>query len=258
MIPKDIIDAVRARLGDTKEQRWDDPTLLLYVSLCQSDICMFTHLYRRTSIIPLVQDQFIYELPTDFMALSRLEYNDKLFPVETRANIDRGETEFPCAVKDNLAYNQLEIVVGEQYDSLGDALADAFGVVTDSDTDAVAVDCVLDDIHGVVSDVSSDGLLNPSDPQPLDEVLLYYIAVPPLFGPLDIRRPLLVPDIWFQAFLHFVTGMALQDDNDANNIQRGELEAQKYTRLLEHIHAVSMNDFTTNAGSRLATSFRRT
>jgi len=258
MIPKTIIDAVRARLGDTKEQRWDNPTLLLYVSLCQSDICMFTHLYRRTATIQLTQDQFIYELPTDFMALSRLEYRDKLFPIETRANIDRGEVEYPLAVKDNLQYNELEIVVGEEYDSLAKALEDAFGVVTDTNTNAIEVDCVLDDTFGVVTDAEADNILLPNAPQPLDEIKMYYIAVPPIYTEVDIERPLLVPDIWFQAFLHYVTGMALQDDNDANNMQRGEMEAQKYTRLLEHIHAVSMNDFTTNAGSRLATSFRRT
>jgi len=257
MIPKDIIDAVRDRLGDTKEQRWDTPTLLLYVSLCQSDICMFTHLYRKEYHIKLLTDQLIYQLPTDFMALSRLEYRDKIFPIETRANIDRGETQFPCAVKDNLLYNELEIVVGENNEDLTSALINVYGVVTASDTDAVDVGCVLDDIHGVVTDVEQD-FLPLDEAQPLDDLLVYYIAVPPIFKATDILRPLVVPDVWFQAFLHYVTGMALQDDNDANNIQRGELEAQKYTRLLEHIHATSMNDFTTNAGSRLATSFRRT
>jgi len=257
MTPKTIIDAVRARLGDEKEQRWDDATLLLYTSLCQSDICMFTHLYKREQHIKLLPDQLIYQLPTDFMALSRLEYRDKMFPIETRANIDRGETQFPCAIKDNLQYNELEIVIGEQNKTLSSALVDIYGVVTASDTDAVDMGCVLDDIHGVVIDVEQDVL--PIDvEQPLDDLLVYYIAVPPIFDSGDMLRELLVPDIWFQAFLHYVTGMALQDDNDANNIQRGELEAQKYTRLLEHIHAISMNDFTTNAGTRLATSFRRT
>ena len=257
MIPKDIIEAVRDRLGDTKEQRWDDATLLLYVSLCQSDICMFTHLYRREHHIKLLPDLLIYQLPTDFMALSRLEYRDKLFPIETRANIDRGETAFPCAIKDNLKYNELEIVLGAKDENLGTALVNVYGVVTDSDTDAVDMGCVLDDIHGVVTEVGQDNLPTEVE-QPLDDLLVYYIAVPPLFKATDILRPLVVPDIWFQAFLHYVTGMALQDDNDANNIQRGELEAQKYTRLLEHIHATSMNDFTTNAGKRLATSFRKT
>ena len=258
MTPQDIISAVRDRLGDAKEQRWDTTTLLLYVSLCQSDICMFTHLYRREHHITLKEDQFIYDLPTDFMALSRLEYRDKIFPIETRTNVDRGTVEFPCAIKDNLLYNEIEIAIGEGVDSLATALDNAYGVTVDSNTNAVDMGCELEDIHGVVVDVEGDYIPLPNAPQPLDDILVYYVAVPPIFGPQDLLRPLLVPDIWFQAFLHYVCGMALQDDNDANNIQRGELEAQKYTRVLEHIHAVSMNDFTTNAGDRLATSFRRT
>ena len=122
MTPALIIDAVRSRLGDEKKERWDDATLILYVSLCQNDICMFTHLYRRSSVIQLEGDQYIYPLPTDFMALSRLEYRDKLFPVETRANIDRGEVVYPLAVKDNLQYNELELVVGDAYADLTTAL----------------------------------------------------------------------------------------------------------------------------------------
>ena len=211
MIPKDIIDAVRDRLGDSKEQRWGNDTLLLYVSLCQADICMFTHLYRREYHIKLNSTQLIYQLPTDFMALSRLEYRDQLFPIETRANIDRGETEFPCAIKDNLLYNELEIVVGDKNENLGTALVNVYGVVTDSDTDAVDMGCDLDDIHGVVIEVESD-TMPVDEAQPLDDLLVYYVAVPPIFKATDILRPLVVPDIWFQAFLHYVTGMALQDD----------------------------------------------
>jgi hypothetical protein len=64
--------------------------------------------------------------------------------------------------------------------------------------------------------------------------------------------------MWLQAFLHYVSGMALQDDNDANNIQRGELEGQKYLRILEQLHKVSAKDFTSNMRTKLTTSYRRT
>jgi hypothetical protein len=250
MTPLDVITAVRNRLGDAQKERWTDDTLLLYTSLAQKDICMFTHLYRLSTNIKLLPDVYIYDLPTDFMALSRIEYRDKFFPVETRPNIDKGEVIFPCIVKDNLLYNKIEFVIGESYKLLSNALNDAFGVVVDSGND-----CELQDTFGVVTNVEGGSLSAPSA-QPLDDLLVYYIAVPPNFT--KDTDTIIVPDVWFQAFLHYVTGMALQDDNDANNIQRGELEAQKYTRLLEHIHAVSMKDFTTNAGTKLTTSYRRT
>ena len=187
------------------------------------------------------------------MALSRLEYQGKVFPVEVRADIDRGEVRFPCAVKDNLQYNELEIKTDpSSRDDLAQSLIGTYGVVVDSNLE----ECELEDIHGVVTDAGGDPI-QPL-PQPLDELKIYYIAVPPIMAIGDVNQPLLVPDIWFQAFLHYVCGMALQDDNDANNIQRGELEAQKYTRLLQHIHATSMKDFNGNEGTRLTTTFRRT
>jgi len=249
MTPSSIVTAVRDRLGDAKKERWSDETLLLYVSLCQNDICMITHMYRLEDHITLEADKYIYDLPDDFMALSRLEYRDAIFPIETRANMDREDVTYPCAIKDNLIYNQLEIAIGDGYETLTAALINVFGVTVDADT------LELDDVHGVVTGVDE---ITAEPAQPLDDILVYYIAVPPILKSEDLQTTLIVPDIWFQAFMHYVTGMALQDDNDANNIQRGEMENAKYARILVHLHATSMNDFTTNAGKRLATSFRRT
>ena len=255
MRPAEIIRAVRDRLGDSKNERWTNETLLLYVSMCQSDICMNAHLYKRELPIRLVDNLFIYQLPTDFLALNRLEYRDKFFPVETRNNIDSGDAQFPCALKDNLVYNEIEIVLGEQYNDLRTALVNVYGVTVDSNTDAIDIGCTLEDTFGVVTDVAAD--LSDPEPQPLDEIKVYYTAVPPMYGIYDLERDLVVPDIWFGAFLHFVCGMALQDDNDANNIQRGELEASKYSRMLAHVMKTTSKDFTSSIKSKMTTKVRR-
>ncbi|RLA60366.1 MAG: hypothetical protein DRQ78_09560 [Epsilonproteobacteria bacterium] len=263
MIPATIINAVRARLGDSRKERWNDATLLLYTSLCQNDICMFTHFHRKDTHITLEADKYIYDLPSDCLAVNRLEYNDQLLPIETRNNIDSHDVTYPLVLKDNLAYNLLEFKIGETYDSLATALVNVYGVVVASDTDAVDVDCgELDNVHGVLVDIDCSA---SSTPQPLDDVLVYYSAVPPLLvmDLTDIENPalpteeLIVPDIWFQAFLHYVCGMALQDDNDANNIQRGELEGTKYLRMLTHIQKTSSKDFTSNVRTKLTTNMRR-
>jgi hypothetical protein len=217
---------------------------------------MFTHFYRKEHHITLKDDQYIYTLPDDYLALNRLEYRDMMFPVETRNSIDKQEAAFPCALKDNLAYNEIEIVLGEGYHDLRTALVNVFGVVTDSDTDAIDINVELDDVYGVVVDVE-DTVTEPT-PQPLDDLLVYYTAVPAILTSADMAKPLIVPDIWFQAFLHFVTGMALQDDNDANNIQRGEMEGTKYIRMLSHIKQTSSKDFTSSIKTKLTTKFRRT
>jgi len=259
MTATDIITAVRDRLGDIKKERWKDSTLLLYVSLCQNDICMFTNFYRKSDTIQLVADQYIYPLPTDCLNVHRLEYLDQLLPVETRNNIDSNNATFPCVLFDNLSFNSMEFILGDTYETLTEALVSVYGVVSTSDSDAVDTEaCELVDTFGVVSDIDCD--LTNAPAQPLDEVLVYYTATPAqlvMNGEVLPTTELILPNIWFQAFLHFVCGMALQDDNDANNIQRGELEATKYLRVLGHIQKTSAKDFTGNIRTKLTTNVRR-
>lgn len=53
-----------------------------------------------------------------------------------------------------------------------------------------------------------------------------YLAIP--FDINDVDAPLIISDIWATALKYYVTGYALQDDNDAGNIQRGQLMLQRY------------------------------
>ena len=249
MTASNIIDAVRIRLGDATRERWTEIQLLLYVSLAQNAICTTTHFYRKDDWITLVDGQLIYDLPSDCLVVNRFEYNDLFFPVESRNAIDRGQATFPCALKDNLAYNKVEIVLeapgGESNLTLSHALANRYGVVTASNTDAIDTsDCILENDFGVVINVDENSQISE-----LGKLHVYYSAVPPLIT--DINQELVLPDAYFIAFFHYVTGMALQDDNDANNIQRGELELQKFDRVLADIYKKSAKDYTSNIKSKL-------
>lgn len=250
---QDVVTAVRRRLGDARMDRWSDEALILYTSLAQNDICVFTNYHRQYKIIPLYEGKLIYNLPTDCIRVERLQYNCEFFPIESRNAIDRDKVQYPCALKDNLEFGKIEIRMEPGCKSIETALMDTYGV-TASSSDYT---CALEDIYGVVSSIDDDLNPNPSIAQP-QEVLgyleVYYSAVPPIST--DLADELVVPDMWISAFIHYVCAMALQDDNDANNIQRGELEAQKYVRLLGQLMKTSAKDFTTNVKSKL-TTYRR-
>lgn len=252
MLVRKVTDAVRRRLGDIRKERWSDDQLILYTSLCQTDICIFTNFYRQEALIDLEDDTLIYDLPLDCIRVERLEYAGEFFPIESRNTIDSGKAQFPCALKDNLPFNKIEIVLGSDYTLLSQALENMFGVVSDQDTEGVDTSgCELEDTFGVVSDIDA-GSITPIN---IGQLKVYYSAVPPLMDTLD--DTLIVPDFWLSAFIHYVSGAALQDDNDANNIQRGEQELAKYNRMLAQIAKTTAKDFTTNYKSKLVTDYRR-
>ena len=128
-----------------------------------------------------------------------------------------------------------------------------YGVLTNSNSDAIDTsDCILEDDYGVLTEVDE---VTAPPAQDAGFLKVYYSAVPPLVT--DLTDELIVPDMWLSAFIHYVSGAALQDDNDANNIQRGEMELQKYNRMLAQLFKTSAKDLTTNYKSKLITKVRR-
>ncbi len=248
MIVSDVLSAVRRRLGDARGERWKDEQLILYVAMCQSDICLFTNFHRLEGEIQLLADQLVYDLPDNCVKVTRMEYGCEYFPIESRNEIDNHTAQFPCALKDNLPLQKIEIALGDGCTTLTSALEGVYGVMAEGD------DCELDNVHGVV--VDADCTIDSPCISALDILKVYYIGVPEMVT--QTTDELLLPDMWMAAFIHYVGGMALQDDNDANNIQRGEMDLQKYQRVLANIQAIASKDFTTSVKSKLDTKYRRT
>jgi hypothetical protein len=68
---------------------------------------------------------------------------------------------------------------------------------------------------------------------------------------------LAIPDMWEDLIIRYIVGTALQDDNDANNIQRGDLELQKYQMHINKLRAESSKDFSGGAKDKLVVNYRR-
>ena len=91
---------------------------------------------------------------------------------------------------------------------------------------------------------------------PIDNTLkVYYEAVPTDL--YDDSTMLVIPAMWEEAMLRYLVGTALQDDNDANNIQRGELELQKYTTEVLKARELASKDFSGGTKEKYHTRFRR-
>ena len=126
----------------------------------------------------------------------------------------------------------------------------------DIDNGTAVYPCILKDSlqHNKLEIVVDGEVVTPE--LGIEEYLhIYYRAIPVM--PTELVDELVVPDYYFSAFLHYVVGSALQYDNDANNINRGELELQKYNRVLIQIYKSVSKDFTSNMKGKLDTNYRR-
>ena len=99
-------------------------------------------------------------------------------------------------------------------------------------------------IYGLLGDVAYEK----------DTFKVYYVAVPQKLNYLTAQ--LVLPELWEEILMRYVVGTALQDDNDANNIARGEAELQKYAGKLAVIRDLSSKDFSANTSSKNETGYR--
>lgn len=87
-----------------------------------------------------------------------------------------------------------------------------------------------------------------------DTFSVYYVAVPDKLTYLGAT--LVMPELWEDILIRYTVGTALQDDNDSNNITRGEAELQKYAVKLAKIADLSSKDFSANTSDKNETDFR--
>ena len=104
---------------------------------------------------------------------------------------------------------------------------------------------IVNGSYGIVADIKSN----------VDTFKVYYVATPrKLTSVLDV---LLMPDLWENLLMQYVVGTALQDDNDATNIQRGEMELVKYNTQLKLLKQQSAEDFSSDSSDKYVTNYRR-
>jgi hypothetical protein len=112
---------------------------------------------------------------------------------------------------------------------------------------------------GLVSEVSNGTLSSAfgiiTDVSSIDEVIkVYYEATP--MQELQLTSELVIPEIWTDSIIDYVTGYALQDDNDASNVARGEQMINKFTQKALKAREVASKQYSSSK-TQLKTTFRR-
>ncbi len=315
----DVIEASRARLGDTDSTGWTDKRLLNLVNAGQRDLCRRASIYRRMVYLDLANGRNIYSLPFDCYNVSRIERGGKQLPIYSRE--DAQSVKIPhevYAIKSNINRSQLEIFPAptdiSEFDnyiegtSFADSivLQDTLGVVSGASEHLVmnsvlGVTVGIHDFtacndhaaHGELADLGVNtgldigknplGVLVSLEERPAgvygfleaigDEhtvgtyglcthasfgdnyLTVYYEAVPPIIN--WVTGTLFIEDLWLSAMVHYVVGMARQDDNDEGNYQIGEVELKKYEAEVAKAKKISAKSFNSQVGVVRETIYRR-
>jgi len=162
------------------------------------------------------------------------------------------------AISNNLDSNPPSNKYGEISGSNLDTIAldtpnGNYGVVVSSEYSAV------DTKYGFITSVANHkvsgyfGLVANVSAE-IDTVKVYYTAIPRKLKFMNAM--LVIPPVWEALLLHYVVGTALQDDNDANNINRGELEIAKYHAKLLTLSGLSAEDYSAMASNKYETNYR--
>jgi len=73
-------------------------------------------------------------------------------------------------------------------------------------------------------------------------VTVFYVAIPPITE--FFEGSLILDDLWEKALVHYVVGMARQDDNDEGNYKIGEAEMAKYDKEVAKAQKISAKSYT--------------
>ena len=174
-----------------------------------------------------------YVLLDEFGVVTFSDYNQELLEPST----GYGEV---CDTSENKPYLMLGNIYGVVTEVESTDSPDAQkGFITSSE-----VYEVIGKFGLVTSIVQEDGYMR-----------IFYTAIPAMVT--NLAQELVLPDIWEAAMVRYIVGTALQDDNDANNIQRGELELSKYVAEVKKAEDLTSKDFSRGQPDKMTTRFRR-
>jgi len=264
---EDIINIVSNRLGDPKFQRWRREQYLYYIDTAYQDINMDTDAVLTTfqysiqlpekdemfdtlwwRIIPPLNFFKIVDIEVTLLPILQPEQNPsvitnadeiigkypvyKHIPVESKQSMREKEAEYPCVVLDHTHYNTMYFYLDDPMNASNWNIEILKGKLNLEDIEAGQSICLL---FTVVDGSRGRYFWGNNEPQE-------YIGL---------------TENWLQAIVHYVAGMLLQDDNDANNIQRGELELNKYRYMKTRLYKLATKDYTSNMYNKLHLPKRR-
>jgi len=227
MKAKDIINESRYILSDRQKERWSDERLLTLLNDGIIDIAKNTTLFIETVFYAIPNLNPDIDLTTTALKIVRVEYLDEVVPFYSFDEMDKTNvlwqhekgTEVRAIIYDkqrNMELKMFPIITNSQNPHI--EYNQLFGVTTDISYSDIQP--VLENNIGDISGIPDTALLK-----------FYYIRKHAKIT--DINTDLNIDELVKNPLIHYVSGMALRDNQDAQNRSFASEELQMYYNLVE-------------------------
>jgi len=223
MLAKEVLRDVRYKLADTSVNRWSDDRLLSLLNEGILDLAKNTILFIEEIFYPIPSLVGDIDLTSKAIKILRAEYLDD--PI-TFYSFDEADRKFGSlwqqdkgtAVK-GLIYGKQRSMILKQYPLLETSYNphivynSNYGIITDISYSDIAP--VLTGNYGDIAFIPDSALIK-----------FYYIRKHDRIT--DVNATLYIDELIKPMLVHYITGQAFKDNQDVQNINRGNEELQQY------------------------------
>lgn len=235
---KEIIDDARYTLADTDKDRWSDSRLLKLLNHGISDIAKYTTLFVEDTLYKIQNNVVDIDMSNISTKIVRAEYLGVALPLYSFEQMDEKCKDWQkhrdTKVK-AIVYGHQRNGLVKQYPIVENSVNDlitytgSYGIVTGI-THSDLTEIRTEEIFGDLADLPSEGVIK-----------FYYVRDHKKV--VDINEVLDIDELVAPMLKHYVTGMALRDNQDTQNRALGNEELGLYSTMREKYEIEKENSF---------------
>jgi hypothetical protein len=237
MLASAILTDARYTLSDTNKKRWTDARLLslLYQGIVEA--AQKTTLFQEELYITLTNGLSTIDLSDRALVVYRVEYLDEPVEFKSYEEMDKSSSTWQKVIGPKLlkvVYDKSNRGVLKLYPTIENSVntnieySSPFGIVTGLTYTEITLDITTD--FGDLSSVDPTGY-----------VKVFYRKKPAVIS--DITTELEVDDVLHEPLTHYVIGMALRDNTDAQNRAMGKEEIALFYEQIDQFSIAKSKNF---------------
>lgn len=223
----DLLAQVRYNLSDEDKDRWSDTRLFALLNDALADLAKATTLFVETMFYVIQNNVVDIDISAQAVKIVRVEYNDEPLPLYSFEEMDEKNTKWQLDTGDKalaLVYNRQR---GAQYKLYPIVQNAQNSYITYTSNYGIITGISYSDMSPIIAGTYGDLVGIP------DDAILKFYYIRKHAKITALTDVLYIDDLIEQPLKHYITGMALRDNLDAQNRAMGNEELTLYNAIKE-------------------------